>query len=87
MIRPCSTWRADIVCLQGTNLELITRGIVKVSGVVLIYIGCIWVLKVLLKTFCSCRIEGLWKMSRKRWDIFQSLANLKMLVISLSGLS
>ena len=59
------------VCLRlnwsGSGLQ---EELFKVSRVVLIQIGCIWVLKVLLAVFCLCGIEGLQKRWRKWWDIF-----------------
>jgi endonuclease/exonuclease/phosphatase family metal-dependent hydrolase len=45
-------WRADIICLQETKLELVSRRIVHSLWGIIMWTGCFLVLLVLLGGFC-----------------------------------
>ena len=72
------SWKADIVCLQETKLEWISRGTVRsiwsCSYVDWLYLGSDGAFGGILLMWDS-RVVERW---RKRWGIFWFLASLKM---------
>jgi exonuclease III len=45
-------WKVDIVCLQETKLEFVSRAVCAVYGVVNMWIGVIWGREGLSERFC-----------------------------------
>ena len=45
-------WGADVICLQETKIELVSRSLFIVCGVFIIWIGCFLVLLVFLGVYC-----------------------------------